>query len=169
MISWSEPFRKPSQQVLIDMDDAFLSEDTAEFESRLRAVLDHAEVLSILFTRVSHSLIVDFRRQGEIGPRIMTDPVAASAHDRLLSFGRMRPLFPLPEQLTMAFWMYSVREFREDGMLGILHERCRMAEGAWLEQELQSSYRFLLDLEGQYLSNMVRGVGMKTLWQRAQG
>jgi hypothetical protein len=150
------------------MDDAYLSEDTAEFEARLREVLDGADVMSILFTRVAHSLIVDFRRQGEVGPRIMTDPLVASPHDRYLSFGRLRPLFPLPEQLTLAFWMYSVREFREDGMLGILHERCRIAEGAWLEEELKSSYRFLLDLERQYLSNMVRGVGMKTLWQRAQ-
>jgi hypothetical protein len=150
------------------MDDAFLSEDTDEFEGRLRTLLISADVMSILFTRVSHSLIVDFRRQDGVGPRIMTDPLVASPHDRFLSFGRLRPLFPLPEQLTLAFWAHSVREFKEDGMFGILAERCQESDGAGLVAELEDSYRFLLKLERQYLSNMVRGVGMKTLWKRAQ-
>ncbi len=150
------------------MDDAFLSEDTDEFEGRLRTLLISADVMSILFTRVAHSLIVDFRRQDGVGPRIMTDPLVASPHDRFLSFGRLRPLFPLPEQLTLAFWGYSVREFKEDGMFGLLAERCQESDGAALLAELEDSYRFLLKLERQYLSNMVRGVGMKTLWKRAQ-
>lgn len=151
------------------MDDSNVSDDTAEFERRLREMLGTAEVMSILFTRVAHSLIVDFRRSGEVGPRVMTDPLVASAHDRFLSFGRLRPLFPLPEQLTLAFWMYSVREFREVGMLDILRDRCRTSDGEWLATELEESYGFLMGLERQYLSNMVRGVGMQTLWKRPQG
>ncbi len=151
------------------MDDANLEEDSVEFEERLRALLDTGEVISILFSRVAHSLIVDFRRQGEVGPRIMTDPLVASPHDRFLSFGRLRPLFPLPEQLSMAFWMYSVREFADVGMLGILRDRARASDGLPLVTELESSYRFLLNLERQYLRNMVRGVGMQTLWKRPRG
>jgi hypothetical protein len=150
------------------MDDAYLSEDTVEFESKLRQMLGTAQVMSILFTRVQQSMVLDFRRAGDVGPRIMTDDIVASAHDRFLSFGRLRPHLPLPEELTLAFWMYSVREFREDGMYDILRNRARQSDGDWLVQELQESYLFLLDLERQYLSNMVRGVGMRTLWQRAQ-
>jgi hypothetical protein len=150
------------------VDDAFLSEDTEDYEARLRATLETADVMSILFTRVAHSLIVDFRRQDDAGPAIMTDPIVASPHDRFLSFGRLRPRFPLPDQLTLAFWMYSVREFQEDGMLGLLRNRCFASDGKWLVDELDDSYRFFLDLERQYLRNMVRGVGMKTLWQRVQ-
>ncbi|MDQ2682326.1 MAG: hypothetical protein M3Y37_02250 [Chloroflexota bacterium] len=148
------------------MDDAHLDEDSIEFEERLRAMLTTGEVMSILFSRVAHSMIVDFRRQGEVGPRIMTDPLVATPHDRYLSFGRLRPLFPLPDQLTMAFWMYSVREFAEDGMLALLENRARESDGEPLVAELKDSYRFLLNLERQYLRNMVRGVGMRTLWKR---
>jgi hypothetical protein len=150
------------------MDDANIDEDSVEFEERLRSILETGEVMSILFSRVAHSLIVDFRRQGDVGPRIMTDPLVASPHDRYLSFGRMRPLFPLPDQLTMAFWMFSVREFHEDGMLSLLENRARESDGAPLVAELKDSYRFLLNLERQYLRNMVRGVGMRTLWKRPQ-
>ena len=98
----------------------------------------------------------------------MTDEIVASAHDRFLSFGRLRPHLPLPEQLTLAFWTPGVREFRDIGMYTILTERCDAVGGKALVAEAQDSYRFLLKLERQYLCDMVRGVGMKTLWERAR-
>jgi hypothetical protein len=98
----------------------------------------------------------------------MTDEIVASAHDRFLSFGRMRPHLPLPDQLTLAFWTPGVREFQDSGMLQIMVERCMASGGQALVDEAQDSYRFLLKLERQYLCDMVRGVGMKTLWERAR-
>ena len=150
------------------MDDPLSHEEAEDFEARLRELLGTAEVMSILFTRVSQSLIIDFRQSENVGPRVMTDEIVASAHDRFLSFGRLRPLLPLPEQLTLAFWTPGVREFLDIGMYTILAERCDAVGGKDLVAEAQDSYRFLLKLERQYLCDMVRGVGMKTLWERAR-
>ena len=148
------------------MDDPQSHDEAEDFEARLRELLETAEVMSILFTRVSQSLIIDFRQTENVGPRVMTDEIVASAHDRFLSFGRLRPHLPLPEQLTLAFWTPGVREFRDIGMYTILTERCDAVGVTALVAEAQDSYRFLLKLERQYLCDMVRGVGMKTLWER---
>ena len=150
------------------MDDDNLHGENEDFEERLRALLGSAEVMSILFTRVAQSLIIDFRQTEKVGPRVMTDEIVASAHDRFLSFGRLRPNLPLPEQLTLAFWMPGVREFKDSGMLQILIERCESVAGQSLVDEALDSHRFLMKLERQYLCDMVRGVGMKTLWERAR-
>lgn len=150
------------------MDDANFHEETDDFEERLRALLGSADVMSILFTRVAQSLIIDFRQTETVGPRVMTDEIVASAHDRFLSFGRLRPHLPLPEQLTLAFWTPGVREFRDSGMLQVLIDRCIAAGGQPLVEEVLDSHRFLEKLERQYLCDMVRGVGMKTLWERAR-
>lgn len=150
------------------MDDDNLHGENEDFEERLRSLLGSAEVMSILFTRVAQSLIIDFRQTETVGPRVMTDEIVASAHDRFLSFGRLRPHLPLPEQLTLAFWMPGVREFQDSGMLRILVERCESVAGESLANEALDSHRFLMKLERQYLCDMVRGVGMKTLWERAR-
>ena len=150
------------------MNDEDLHGGKADFEDRLRALLGTANVMSILFTRVSQSLIIDFRKTETVGPRIMTDEIVASAHDRFLSFGRLRPNMPLPEQLTLAFWTAGVREFAESGMLQTLVDRCESEDGQALVEEARDSHRYLLNLERQYLCDMARGIGMKTLWERAR-
>jgi hypothetical protein len=150
------------------MDDPHTHEGTEDFEERLRALLASAEVMSILFARASQSLIIDFRSNETVGPRVMTDEIVATAHDRFLSFGTLRPQLPLPEQLTLAFWTPGVREFEDSGMLRTLTDRCDAVAGQSLVNEALDSHRFLLKLERQYLCDMVRGVGMKTLWERAR-
>jgi len=148
------------------MDNGRDPDEIDDFVNRLGALLRSTEVLSIFFIPLHHSLIVDFRRMDQIGPRIMTDPSVASHHDRFLSFGRLRPTFPLPEQLSLAPWPHSVRFFRESGLLDILRNRAIADTGSALLHEADDSYLFLLSLERQYLRNMVRGVGMRTLWKR---
>jgi hypothetical protein len=150
------------------MDEPNTPEEAEDFAERLRNLLMTAEVMSILFTRASQSLIIDFRTTQAVGPRVTTDEVVSSAHDRFLSFGRLRPQMPLPEQLTLAFWTSAVREFKDRGMLDILTERSRRAAGQFLVDEVLDSYRLLLKLERQYLCDMARGIGMKTLWERAR-
>jgi hypothetical protein len=151
------------------MDDDFDGGDLEEYIERLGSLLRTTEVMSIYFRRIAHSLIIDFRRTDTIGPRVMTDTSVGSYHDRFLSFGRLRPSFPLPEQLTLVPWHRMVRSFDEFGMLAILRERSMTDTGSALLHEVDDSYLFLLRLERQYLSNMVRGVGMRTLWERARG
>jgi hypothetical protein len=150
------------------MDELNLHDDSEDFEERLRGLLQSADVLSILFTRVAHSMIIDFRHTDTVGPRVMTDEIVASPHDRFLSFGRLRPHLPLPDQLTLAFWAPGVREFRDGGLMQVLLDRCELVGGDALVREAIDSHDFLLQLERKYLSDMVRGVGMRTLWERAR-
>ena len=139
------------------MDDPHDLDEAEDFEARLRELLGTAEVMSILFTRASQSLIIDYRHTETVGPRVMTDEIVASAHDRFLSFGRLRPHLPLPEQLTLAFWTPGsprVSRYRH-----VLDPDRTVRNRRWeaLVAEAQDSYRFLLKLERQYLCDMVRG------------
>ena len=150
------------------MDHGEVRGESEDFEERLRDLLKSADVISILFTRVAHSLIIDFRQSERVAPRVMTDDIVASPHDRFLSFGRLRPHLPLPEQLTLALWATGVREFLEGGMFQVLVDRCEAVGGQGLVREARESHQFLMKLERKYLSDMVRGVGMRTLWERAR-
>lgn len=136
------------------------------FQERLTAMIRTADVMSILFTRVAQSLIVDFRSEPGKPPIVTTDPIVDSARERLLSFRRLRPELPLPEQLTLAFWMPSVREFETNGALDALLDRCQLQGGEAMRDGAHSAYRRLLKREHQYLRSMVLGVGMETLWER---
>lgn len=138
------------------------------FETRLRDLIKSADVMSILFTRVALTLIIDFRHTETVAPRVMTDDIVASPHDRFLSFARLRPHLPLPEQLTLALWATGVREFQDGGMLQTLIDRCEAVGGDALVREAMESHHVLIELERKYLSDMVRGVGMRTLWERAR-
>jgi hypothetical protein len=148
------------------MDDDFGRDDLDAFVDRLGSLIRSTEVMSVYFVAVAQSLIIDFRRTDVIGPRVMTDRAVATHHDRFLSFGRLRPSLPLPEQLSLAPWHYSVRLFEECGLLAQLRERSLADTGLSLLHEVDDSYLFLLRLERQYLRDMVRGVGMRTLWER---
>ena len=148
------------------MEESFGRDDLDGFLDRLGSLIRSTEVLSIYFISIAQSLIIDFRSTESIGPRVMTDHAVATYHDRFLSFGRLRPSLPLPEQLSLAPWHYSVRLFDESGLLKQLQERSLADTGLSLLHEVDDSYLFLLRLERQYLRNMVRGVGMRTLWER---
>ncbi len=151
------------------MDDDYGRDDLDAFIERLGSLIRTTEVLSVYFIAVAQSLIIDFRRTDVVGPRVMTDRAVATHHDRFLSFGRLRPALPLPEQLSLAPWHYSVRLFQECGLLDQLRERSLADTGVALLHEVDDSYLFLLRLERQYLRNMVRGIGMRTLWERDRG
>lgn len=141
------------------------SEDA--FHERILDALLAAEVMSIFFVRVGQSLIVDMRHVGRSGPAAMLDDIVATPHARLQSFRRLRPELPLPERLTLAPWTRSVRDFERDGLLDALLDRCGREGGAELREGAAQAYRQLEILERKYLRDLVRGVGMQTIWQRS--
>jgi len=136
------------------------------FGQRLFTMINTAEVMSILFTRVSMSLIADFRSTKHISAAVFVDDVVDSARKRLLSFRRLRPDLPLPDQLTLAFWTPAVREFRDGGALASLEGRCLMAGGPELGSTAVQAFGELLKIERQYLRSMALGEGMGTIWER---
>lgn len=136
------------------------------FGERLFTMINTAEVMSILFTRVSMSLIVDFRSTSRVPAEIMVDEVVDSARKRLLSFRRLRPDLPLPDQLTLAFWTPAVREFRDSGALASLEQRGLLAGGPELAASAVRAFNDLLKIERRYLRSMALGEGMGTIWER---
>lgn len=140
-----------------------------DFNERMRAALRTAEVLSVFFVRVGRSLILDTRRGGAEGPTIVIDQIAASPQARLASFRRLRPELPLPESLTLAPWSGAVREFEAAGLLGTMLERSALEGGRALQAATEQAFNRLVKLERQALREMVRGIGMQTIWQRSDG
>jgi hypothetical protein len=142
---------------------------TDEFHERFVAAVRTAEVMSVFFLRVGQSLILDMRRHGDEGPLILLDQMVETPSDRLLSFRRLRPELPLPERLTLAPWPGAVTSLSDSGILNAIIDRCRLEGGEELVDQIQELYRELKTIERTQLRDLVRGVGMKTLWQRGTG
>jgi hypothetical protein len=126
-----------------------------------------AEVLSIFFPRVGRSLILDARRSGDQGSAVLLDGMVESPEARLQSFLRLRPGFPLPNQLTLAPWPGAIRVFAEVGLLEALVDRCRAEGGDVMAERASNMFTELSRLERKALRSLVRGDGMHTIWKRA--
>jgi hypothetical protein len=138
-----------------------------QFHERMREALRTAEVMSVFFVRVGRSLILDMRHDGSTGPAAMLDDIVSTPQARLQSFRRLRPGLPLPERLTLAPWTGGIREFAQRGHLDELLTRCRQEGGDALHDGAAKAFKQLEMLEQEYLRDLVRGVGMKTIWQRS--
>lgn len=137
-----------------------------QFHEQLRAALRTANVLSIFFVRIGQSMIVDTRREDDHGPAVILDEIVASPQARLESMRRLRPGLPLPDRLTLAPWTAAVRDFEASGMLDALLERCRFAGGEAFSRDAALAYQRLAAVERRLMRDLVRGVGMKTIWRR---
>lgn len=144
-----------------------MEQPEAEFHERMLDALRTAEVMSVFFVRVGRSLIIDLRRDGLTGPAAMLDDIVSTPQARLHSFRRLRPGLPLPERLTLAPWTSAVRDFERKGLLEVLLERCQQEGGEELRRVAASAFQELEILERKYLRDLVRGVGMQTIWQRS--
>jgi hypothetical protein len=137
------------------------------FDDRIIEALRTAEVISVFFVRVGRSMILDSRAELGVQPAIILDDIVSTPQARLQSFRRLRPGLPLPDRLTLAPWTSAVRDFRDRGMLAVLLERCAREGGADLRAVAERSYQELVILERKYLRDLVRGVGMQTIWERS--
>jgi hypothetical protein len=136
------------------------------YAKRLIEAIGAADVISIFFFRVGQSFILDLRAGEESTGFVTLDAMVESPYQRLLSFGTLRPSLPLPEEITLAPWPDRVRTFEETGVMAAFLERCRESGGEPLVEEAQRCYERLLQFERQALRNMIRGIGMETLWER---
>lgn len=140
--------------------------DFDDYPIRMIEAVASAEVLSVFFVGVGHSLILDLRTDDGEQPAIFLDEIVATPRDRLLSFSRLRPNLPLPEEITLAPWPGRVSEFRDSGVLDAMVTRCMLVGGEPLADAARMRFDDLMALEREHVRNMVRGVGMATLWQR---
>ncbi|MGH2531926.1 MAG: hypothetical protein ACRDJW_06420 [Thermomicrobiales bacterium] len=140
-----------------------------EYPGQVIEAVRASEVLSIFFLRIDRSLIIDMRRHGNGGPAILLDGMVATPEERLASFDRLRPGFPIPERLTLAPWAGAVHVFAETGILDAVIDRCRFEGGEGLAEAARTLYQELLRLERRALRDLVRGVGMRSMWEREPG
>lgn len=140
-----------------------------EYSAQVIDAVRGSEVLSIFFLRVGRSLILDARRYGDDGPAILLDGMVATPEERLASFERLRPAFPIPDRLTLAPWPGAVRGLADSGVLEAIVERCRFEGGDGLADAARTLYDELRRLERKALRDLVRGVGMRTVWERGAG
>lgn len=136
------------------------------YPDQLKVALADAVVMSIFFVRLGSTMILDFRTAGGVNPSVMVDGMTSSPKERLLSFRRLRPELPIPEEITLAPWADRVREFEREGVLDRLLERCDEIGGAELMQQARAGYLKLLAEEKKILRDMVSGIGMETIWER---
>lgn len=139
----------------------------ADYRAQIVEAIRHAEVVSLFFPRIGKSLIIDMRPAAD-GPAVLLDDMATSPAARLKSFERLRPHLPSPERLTVAAWHGDVRGLETTGVLTALIERCQREGGHDVAERAQALYRCLLWLEDGSFRNLIRGIGMQTIWRRPQ-
>ena len=72
------------------------NDDQSDYAEQLRDVLQTADVMSIFFYRIGHSLILDFREDVLSPPLVQIEPMVESPYDRLMSFEDLRSTLPIP-------------------------------------------------------------------------
>lgn len=142
-----------------DGDDEF-------YPDQLKVALADAVVMSIFFTWVERSMILDFRTAEGVNPVVLIDGMVATPRERLLSFRTLRPQLPIPEEITLAPWAERVRDFERQGVLDRLLQRCDEVGGAELMAMARAAYLKLVAEERKILRNLVSGAGVETIWER---
>lgn len=137
----------------------------ASYPDQLKAALVDATVMSIFFMRVGQSMILDFRSVEGVDPAVMIDGMSVTPRDRLLSFQRLRPQLPIPEEITLAPWTERVQEFEREGVFDRLLARCDEVGGGVLMDEGRRAYLKILAEERKLLRELVSGAGMETIWE----
>lgn len=138
-----------------------------QFNERMQDAIRGAEILSLFFVRVGKSMILDFRSEIGSAAAVLLDDIVSTPRARLQSFRRLRPGLPLPERLTLAPWTSAIHDFRTFGLLDTMLSRCEREGGPDLRVTAEQVYHQLEMLEQRYLRDLVRGVGMETIWQRS--
>lgn len=144
-----------------------MEQQPSDLYERMIDAVRSAEVITIFFPTAMRALILDARRTMQSPPKVFVDRMVESGEARLRSFARLRPELPTPETITLMPWSGYVRQFDESGVLEAMRDRCRWEGDDDLVEELERSYMRLLLGERKVRKAIVRGSGLRTLWQRS--
>jgi len=145
------------------MDNIF---DT--YHERIIEAIREGDVVCIFFPRLGKTLILDLRHSIETPPAVMLDNMVSNARERLESLQRMRPEFPMPDEVRLAPWIGFVRSLRETGVLDAMIERCEQTGNQQVVQECRDVFRELERNERRLVKAIIRGDTTRTIWQRPQ-
>lgn len=128
-----------------------------------------SEVLCIFFPYAMRSWIIDTRRSASSDPKVMVDGMVGSPAARVESFRRLRPELPLPTQIALVPWIGYTRQLALTGVLDAIYERCRWEGDEDLASEAERCYKAVVQAEDEIKRQVVRGEGMRVIWQRPHG
>ena len=143
------------------MDNVF---DT--YHERIIEAIRGGDVVCIFFPRLGKTLILDLRSSIETPPAIMIDDMVSNARERLVSLQRMRPEFPMPDEVRLAPWVGFVRSMQETGVYAAMIERCEQTGNASVVQDCRDAFQTLERNERQLVRAIIRGDTTRTIWQR---
>lgn len=128
-----------------------------------------SEVLCIFFPWAMRSWIIDTRRSTTSDPKVMVDGMVGSPAARVESFRRLRPELPLPTQIALVPWIGYARQLALTGVLDAIYERCRWECDEALATEAEHCYKAVVRAEDEIKRQVIRGEGMRVIWQRPRG
>ncbi len=143
------------------MDNVF---DT--YHERIIEAIRDGDVVCIFFPRLGKTLILDLRQSIETPPAVLIDNMVSNARERLESLQRMRPEFPMPDEVRLAPWLGFVRSLQETGVYDAIVERCAQTGNRTLVQDCRDAFQTLERTERQFVRAIVRGDTTRTIWQR---
>lgn len=143
------------------MDNAF-----ELYHDRIIEAIEQGEVVCLFFPRLGKTLILDPRRTDDVPPAIFIEDMVSSPRERLESLRRLRPEFPLPEEMRLVPWFGFVGSLDDAGVTKALLRRCNEAGNLRMARACTAALRQLRQIERAVMRAIVRGESSRTLWER---
>jgi hypothetical protein len=136
------------------------------FHDRIIEAIRGGDVVCLFFPRLGKTLILDLRFTSSAGPAVFLEDMVSSPRERLESLSRLRPEFPMPDELRLAPWFGFVRSLADTGVQDVILERCAETGHAELLTACRDALRDLERMEKQLIRAIVQGRLSRTIWQR---
>jgi hypothetical protein len=136
------------------------------FHDRIIAAIRTGEVICLFFPRLGKTIIVDLRHSDVEPPAVFVEAMVGSPEERLKSLERLRPEWPLPEEVRLAPWFGFVRTLQESEICAVLLERCGAAGGAEFVERCRAALEEMRAFEARYVRGVMRGELSRVIWQR---
>lgn len=143
------------------MDNAF-----ELYHDRIIEAIEQGEVVCLFFPRLGKTLILDPRHTDDVPPAIFVENMVRSARERLDSLRRLRPEFPLPEEMRLVPWFGFVGSLDDAGVTKALLRRCHEAGDLRMARACTAALRELRKIEHAFMRSIIRGESSRTLWER---
>lgn len=131
----------------------------------IRKLIDTADVFIVRFALIERRLLVDMRKNDVDGPMLKLVSRAKSMEERVESLQRLRPRFPLPEQLMSFWWPRRIGALEMSGIWQHLLDRLASIGDPQAVEQARAVYQELLRDERAEVVKAIRGEGYQSLWE----
>jgi hypothetical protein len=136
------------------------------FHERIIEAISTGEVVCLFFPRLGKTLILDLRSTEDTPAAVFLENMVSSPRERLESLQKLRPEFPLPNELRLAPWLGFVRSLHDTGVYDAILDRCAQTGDLSLPGACREAIHALEQMERHFVRAIVRGEMSRTLWQR---